>query len=238
MRYLIRFLLLLIFLFVAIQTHFYQVRTHSGQRLAEARRYKGALRELRQATRVSKHGSYNRYFYGKVMYDMKRYRGAAAIFRGLKRDYPAFVLTNYFLGASYMAQGQLARSIPYFSLQYRIDPLFSPNLEKLTYALAQEKRLMTAHYFIHRALLLNKKNKTALNYMGNINVLMGKLDAAEYYFQKLCVLAPRNVSNLSNLGLVYLKKGDKKSARSYFERALHIDPQNQNAQNGLAQCIE
>jgi DNA-binding beta-propeller fold protein YncE len=75
-----------------------------------------------------------------------------------------------------------------------------------------------------KMLALDKDNAAALNNVGNINYLQGRLDDARQAYEAALKIAGTDPGVMVNLSRVFLKMGRKEEANQWFRNALDLDP--------------
>jgi DNA-binding beta-propeller fold protein YncE/tetratricopeptide (TPR) repeat protein len=75
-----------------------------------------------------------------------------------------------------------------------------------------------------KMLAVDKENAVALNNIGNINYLQGRLDDARQAYEAALKIAGTDPGIMVNLSRVFLQLGKKEEAKQWFQNALALDP--------------
>jgi tetratricopeptide (TPR) repeat protein len=88
------------------------------------------------------------------------------------------------------------------------------------YAHLEKGNLNDAYIEFQKAIDLNPKNKTALNYLGLISASFEKYDEAISYYKRAIKADPDYSDAMNNLGVTYTAMGQWDEAIKYFRAAL------------------
>jgi hypothetical protein len=75
-----------------------------------------------------------------------------------------------------------------------------------------------------KMLAVDKDNAVALNNIGNINYLQGRLDDARLAYEAALKISGMEPGVMVNLARVFLQMGKKEEAKQWFQNALALDP--------------
>jgi DNA-binding beta-propeller fold protein YncE/Flp pilus assembly protein TadD len=75
-----------------------------------------------------------------------------------------------------------------------------------------------------KMLAIDKNNAVALNNIGNINYLQGRLDDARLAYEATLKISEPEPGVMVNLARVFLQMGKKEEAKKWFQNALTLDP--------------
>jgi tetratricopeptide (TPR) repeat protein len=86
-------------------------------------------------------------------------------------------------------------------------------------------------------LAVDKDNAAALNNVGNINYLQGRLDDARQAYEASLKISDMDPGVMVNLSRVFLQMGKKEEANQWFRNALALDPRMVRQYSDLAASL-
>ncbi|HXY53286.1 MAG TPA: 6-bladed beta-propeller [Nitrospirota bacterium] len=88
-----------------------------------------------------------------------------------------------------------------------------------------------------KMLAIDKNDAMALNNIGNINYLQGRLDDARLAYEATLKISESEPGVMVNLARVFLQMGKKEEAKQWFQNALALDPRVVRSYNDLAASL-
>ena len=86
-------------------------------------------------------------------------------------------------------------------------------------------------------LAIDKNDAMALNNIGNINYLQGRLDDARLAYEATLKISESEPGVMVNLARVFLQMGKKEEAKQWFQNALALDPRVVRSYSDLAASL-
>jgi len=188
--------------------------------------------DIRQKLPTNK---FNRYNYGKMLYDAGEFVGALAEYQEAIRLDSGMVNAYDNLGNTFRELGRLSEA----EAAYRSALQLDPNLEKARYnlgnVLLQLGRKPEAAEQFNDAVLLKPDDLDARDNLGGVLLELGQPKDAEEQFRAVIARSGGSVETHFNLGTAYLLEGRTSDARTEFETCLKIKPGYPPALQRLAQ---
>lgn len=145
--------------------------------------------------------------------------------------------TAYRIGEAFFKKGEYDTALRYYEQATGFFPFHLDFLEKKGATLANLKRLSEAEKTLEKVLSENPRRPVALNNLGFVKVLQGKMAEGQKLYDQAIALDPDYEQVLVNKAalLIFLKKPEE--ARRLLLRVLKINPGNEQAVEGMRQLM-
>jgi tetratricopeptide (TPR) repeat protein len=190
-------------------------------------RFDEAAAHVRQALALDPHLPDAWNSRGLLEYERKRFTDAVAAYREAIRLRPRYVAAFTNLGSALKALGRLDDATDALRTALWIDPDFAPALANLAQVLADTgdlTQLDEAEAICRRAVHVAPRLHQALNSLGNILRLQGRLDEALTCYRQIPQSSRQQATARLNIGRTFQEQGRYADAAQMFDLALAIEP--------------
>jgi tetratricopeptide (TPR) repeat protein len=175
---------------------------------------------------------------GKVAYDAKNYKEAAAIFEAYLERKPGNAWGYYMLGLSAWKSGDFPKSEKAFEKALSIDPNHVKSLVNASRLFIDQKRYDDAVDWLTRAAEIDPESAEVQRLLAKAYTDLAKPEEAMAAYLKAIDLNEADAWSMNNLGLLLLEAKRTDEALSQFQNAVGLKKNVAEFQNNLGLALE
>ena len=221
---------------VAIRPHEADFHANLAESLRILQRQDEAIEHARNALAIDPKLADAWNTMGLLAHDQGRFHDAVSAYREAIRLRPEYAPAQINLGSSLLAMGRLDDAAESLRQALRLDPDNAAALTNLGQVLIEKgdlEHLDQAEALCQRALTVAPGLAQAMNSLGNVKRLQGRLDEALSYYHNALEMNPRQATPCHNIGKLCQQRGRFEEAASWFERAQALEDNPTQYHNNL-----